>query len=49
MEKLQLPEFTSIEELDETFYKVKEHAAELGISSVYHPHPSWACLLYTSL
>lgn len=46
MEKLQLPEFTSIEELDETFYKVKEHAAELGISSVYHPHPSWNDPIY---
>ena len=42
MEKLQLPEFTSIEELDETFYKVKEHASELELGSIYHPHPSWS-------
>ena len=42
MEKLNLPMFTSIEELDETFYKVKEQGADMGISMVYNVHPDWS-------
>ncbi len=41
MEKLNLPMFTSVEELEETLYTVKDKADEVGITMVYNMHPSW--------
>ncbi len=47
MEKLNLPMFTSVEELEETFYTVKEKAADVGVTMVYNMHPSWPyCISY---
>ena len=41
MEKLNLPMFTSVEELEQTLYAVKDKANEVGITMVYNMHPSW--------
>ncbi len=41
MEKLGLPMFTSIEEVDQTFYTIKEKADTVGITMVYSVHPQW--------
>ncbi len=47
MEKLNLPMFTSVEELEETFYTVKDKASDVGITMVYNMHPSWPyCISY---
>ncbi len=42
METLGLPMFTSVEELDETFYAVKEKASDLGLTMIYNMHPDWS-------
>ena len=42
METLGLPMFTSVEELDETFYKVKEKAGDLGLTMIFNMHPDWS-------
>ena len=33
--------FTSVEAIEEALYKVKDNAADLGITMVLNPHPSW--------
>lgn len=33
--------FTSVEAIEAALYKVKENAADLGITMVLNPHPSW--------
>ena len=42
METLGLPMFTSVEELDQTFYKVKEKAGDLGLTMIFNMHPDWS-------
>jgi len=45
MEKLGLAVPTSVEELEKIFYTVNEKKAELGITMVYNPHPSWTYII----
>jgi len=37
--------FTSVEAIEEALYKVKDNAADLGITMVLNPHPSWTYVI----